>query len=115
MASTRARNAIDAMGGDHDPDDIVVGAIRAQAEVGVEILLVGDPQAIEASLQQHAGSRQLEIVPAEDVVAMDEEPLVSLKRKPKASINVAMDLVLLFCVVVVVSVGFFGVVLVAVF
>jgi glycerol-3-phosphate acyltransferase PlsX len=93
MASTRARIAIDAMGGDHAPDEIVAGAIRAQAELGVEILLVGDPQAIEASLQQHAGSRQLEIVPAEDVVAMDEEPLVSLKRKPKASINVAMDLV----------------------
>jgi glycerol-3-phosphate acyltransferase PlsX len=35
----------------------------------------------------------MEIVPAEGVVAMDEEPLVSLKRKPKASINVAMDLV----------------------
>ncbi|MEW5860495.1 MAG: phosphate acyltransferase PlsX [Cyanobacteriota bacterium] len=93
MASTRARIAIDAMGGDHAPKEIVAGAIRAQAELGVDVLLVGDPQAIESSLKQHAGSSQLEIVPAEDVVAMNEEPLLSLKRKPKASINVAMNLV----------------------
>src|SRR4028119_695637 len=93
MASSRARIAIDAMGGDHAPAEIVAGAIRAQAELGVEVLLVGEPQAIESSLKQHSDSCQIEIVPAEDVVAMHEEPLVSLKRKPKASINVAMDLV----------------------
>jgi glycerol-3-phosphate acyltransferase PlsX len=81
------------MGGDYAPDEIVAGAIRAQAELGVDVLLVGDPQAIESSLKQHTSSCQMEIVPAEDVVAMHEEPLVSLKRKPKASINVAMDLV----------------------
>ena len=93
MASTRARIAIDAMGGDHAPAEIVAGAIRAQEELGVEVLLVGDPQAIESSLKQHTDSYKLEIVPAEGVVEMNEEPLVSLKRKPKASINVAMDLV----------------------
>ncbi|MCA1990981.1 MAG: phosphate acyltransferase PlsX [Coleofasciculus sp. S288] len=93
MASTRARIAIDAMGGDFAPDEIVAGAIRAQAELDVDVLLVGDPQAIESSLKQHAGSCQMEIVPAEDVIAMHEEPLVGLRRKPKASINVAMDLV----------------------
>ncbi|HBL14495.1 MAG TPA: phosphate acyltransferase PlsX, partial [Cyanobacteria bacterium UBA11162] len=92
MAS-RERIAIDAMGGDHAPSEIVAGAIRAQEELGVEVLLVGDPHAIESSLKQHSSSRLPEIVPAEDVVGMDEEPLVSLKRKPKASINVAMDLV----------------------
>jgi glycerol-3-phosphate acyltransferase PlsX len=93
MASTRARIAIDAMGGDYAPQEIVAGAIRAQAELDVDVLLVGDPQAIESSLKQHTSSSTMEIVPAEDVVAMHEEPLVSLKRKPKASINVAMDLV----------------------
>lgn len=93
MPSTRARIALDAMGGDHAPAEIVAGAIRAQAELGVEVLLVGDPEEIESSLKQHTSLSQMEIVPAEGVVAMDEEPLVSLKRKPKASINVAMDLV----------------------
>jgi phosphate acyltransferase len=93
MGSNRARIAIDAMGGDHAPAEIVAGALRAQAELGVDVLLVGDPQQIEASLKQHNSSLQLEIVPAEGTIEMHEEPLSGLKRKPKASINVAMELV----------------------
>lgn len=81
------------MGGDHAPDEIVAGALRATEELGVEVLLVGDPQLIRDSIAQHTNSHQLEIVPAEGVITMSEEPLVSLRRKPKASINVAMDLV----------------------
>jgi phosphate acyltransferase len=93
MGSNRARIAIDAMGGDHAPAEIVAGALRAQAELGVDVLLVGDPQQIEASLKQHNSSLHLEIVPAEGTIEMHEEPLSGLKRKPKASINVAMELV----------------------
>jgi glycerol-3-phosphate acyltransferase PlsX len=81
------------MGGDHAPAEIVAGAIRAQAELDVEVLLVGDPQQIEASLKQHTSSAKLEIVPAEGTIEMHEEPLSGLRRKPKASINVAMQLV----------------------
>jgi glycerol-3-phosphate acyltransferase PlsX len=93
MGSTQARIAIDAMGGDHAPDEIVAGAIRAQAELGVKVLLVGEPQRIEALLKPHGSSLQMEVVPAEGLIEMHEEPLSSLRRKPKASINVAMDLV----------------------
>jgi glycerol-3-phosphate acyltransferase PlsX len=93
MGSTRARIAIDAMGGDHAPGEIVAGALRAQEELDVEILLVGDQEQIEASLKQHTSSHQLEIVPAEGTIEMHEEPLSGLRRKPKASINVAMQLV----------------------
>jgi phosphate acyltransferase len=93
MGSTRARIAIDAMGGDHAPGEIVAGAVRAREELGVEVLLVGDPHRIQAALQHHSTSAALEIVPAEGTIEMGEEPLSSLKRKPKASINVAMELV----------------------
>jgi phosphate acyltransferase len=93
MGSTRERIAVDAMGGDRAPAEIVTGAIRASEELDVEVLLVGDPQQIEPLLKQHPTSKTLEIVPAEDVISMDEEPLMGLRRKPKASINVAMDLV----------------------
>ena len=93
MGSTRARIAIDAMGGDHAPAEIVTGALRAQEELGVEVLLVGDPQQIEAALPQHTHLGQMEIVPSEGTIEMHEEPLSGIKRKPKASINVAMDLV----------------------
>jgi phosphate acyltransferase len=93
MGSTCVRIAIDAMGGDHAPGEIVAGALRAREELGVKVLLVGDPQQIEAALPPKTNMAQLEIVPAEDTIAMDEEPLSAIRRKPKASINVAMDLV----------------------
>ncbi len=108
MGSTRARIAIDAMGGDHAPAEIVTGALRAREELGVEVLLVGDPQQIQAALPQQTNLGQIEIVPAEEAIAMDEEPLSGIRRKPKASINVAMDLVKLRRAEAVVSAGHSG-------
>jgi phosphate acyltransferase len=93
MGSTQTRIAVDAMGGDYAPQEIVAGAVRAQAELGAEVLLVGDVQRIEACLNENGATGKLEIVPAEGVIEMDEEPLTGIRRKPKASINVAMDLV----------------------
>ena len=90
---SRARIAVDAMGGDYAPDQIVAGAIRAAEELDAEIILVGDKDRIEASLQQHTNAKRLEIVHSQGVVEMDEEALSSLRRKPKASINVSMELV----------------------
>lgn len=95
MGLKRARIAVDAMGGDHAPDEIVAGAIRASAELDVDVLLVGDREAIQASIDKHGGTgtAQLEIIPASGVVSMDEEPLTAIRRKPESSINVAMNLV----------------------
>ncbi|MBN3944835.1 MAG: phosphate acyltransferase PlsX [Nostoc sp.] len=93
MGSTRVRIAIDAMGGDHAPGEIVAGALRAREELGVDIFLVGDPQQIEAALPSKTSLGQVEIVNAEEAIAMDEEPLNAVRRKRRASINVAMDLV----------------------
>jgi phosphate acyltransferase len=81
------------MGGDFAPDEIVAGALRAHEELGVKILLVGDPDRVNASLKQHSAPSAIEVVPSEGVIEMNEEPLISLRRKPKASINVSMDLV----------------------
>ena len=93
MGSTRVRIAIDAMGGDHAPNEIVAGALRAQEELGVEVILVGDPLAVEAALKRHTDASPIEIVASEGTIAMEDEPLTALRRQPKASINVAMDLV----------------------
>lgn len=93
MVATRARIAVDAMGGDHAPAEIVAGAVRAKAELDVDILLVGDPDQIRASTSNVDGLKDLEIVPAEGTIEMHEEPLSALRRKPKASINVSMDMV----------------------
>ncbi|NJN23541.1 MAG: phosphate acyltransferase PlsX [Acaryochloridaceae cyanobacterium RL_2_7] len=93
MESIGARIAIDAMGGDHAPQEIIAGALRARDELGIDVLLVGDPDKINEALGNQQGSDRLEVVAAEDVIDMGEEPIRALRRKPRASINVAMDLV----------------------
>ena len=94
MVLQRATIAVDAMGGDYAPDEIVVGAIRAAAELDVNLLLVGDREKIKACIEKHDGQigDRLQIVPASDVVTM-EDKATSIRRKPQASINVAMSLV----------------------
>ncbi|MBD2099890.1 phosphate acyltransferase PlsX [Leptolyngbya sp. FACHB-261] len=81
------------MGGDYAPDEVVTGAVRAREELGVDIALVGDPDRIAACLAQHSTQRGIDVVAAEGQVDMHEEPLSALRRKPKASINLAMNLV----------------------
>ncbi|TAE54892.1 MAG: phosphate acyltransferase PlsX [Nostocales cyanobacterium] len=93
MGTTDVRIAIDAMGGDYAPGEIVAGALRAKEELGVKILLVGDPQQIKAVMPPKTNMTGLEIITAEDAIAMDEEPLTAVRKKRKASINVSMDLV----------------------
>ncbi len=94
MGLKRAKIAVDAMGGDFAPDEIVLGAIRAAAELDVDLFLVGDRANIQSSINKHGGvnTSRVEIVPAEGVITMDEKA-TSTRRKPKASINVAMNLV----------------------
>ncbi len=94
MGLKQARIAVDAMGGDYAPDEIVLGAIRASAELDVDLLLVGDRDKIQSSIESHGGvdSSRVEIVPADGVITMDEKA-TSTRRKPQASINVAMNLV----------------------
>ncbi|MBD2230590.1 phosphate acyltransferase PlsX [Phormidium tenue] len=93
MGFNRARIAIDAMGGDFAPGEIVAGAIRAKAELDVDVVLVGDIDQIKASTASPEQLVGIELVPAEGSIEMHEEPLSALRKKPQASINVAMDLV----------------------
>ena len=59
------------MGGDNAPDEIVAGAVRAHAELDVDVVLVGDPHQVEAALKHHTHSSDIEIVPSEGTVEMD--------------------------------------------
>ena len=89
------RIAVDAMGGDFAPREVVEGAILAQTQLGVDIALVGDRDILANYLKQHnyQESDHLEIVPSEGIIEMDDEPLEGLRRKPNSSIAVAMNLV----------------------
>ena len=89
------RLAVDAMGGDHAPSAIVDGAVAAARHLDVRIALAGVPRVIEEALSRHPDWRELglAIVEAPDVIDMTETPASALRRKPRASIRVAADLV----------------------
>jgi phosphate acyltransferase len=83
------RIAVDAMGGDHAPREVVEGALLAAAE-GQHIVLVGD-RAQLAPFVRHAD--RVEIVDAPDCISMDESPSQALRRCDTTSLGIAVDLV----------------------
>jgi len=89
----RARVAVDAMGGDHAPDEVVAGALEWAAGNGeTDVILVGDQARIEPLLGS-APPPNLSVVHASESVAMEEQPAAAVRRKRDASINVCMRLV----------------------
>jgi glycerol-3-phosphate acyltransferase PlsX len=88
--------ALDAMGGDHGPRVTVDAAKQALDEFpGLELVLVGDRQQLMTELVKHElqDSARIRIHHASEVVAMDESPVVALKKKKDSSMRVAIDLV----------------------
>jgi phosphate acyltransferase len=84
--------AVDAMGGDHGPTEVVPGAIdHATSHPGDRVILVGD----ETIVRTIAGElpANVEIVHASQVIGMDEHPALALREKKDATILVATDLV----------------------
>ncbi|HEX9443662.1 MAG TPA: phosphate acyltransferase PlsX [Candidatus Binatia bacterium] len=97
--------AVDAMGGDRAPDAVVEGAILAAADLDVEIVLVGRPEAIEPRLARGKfDPSRIRVVPAAEVVLMDESPSTAL-RKRDSSLKVAYELMRRGEVEAVVSAG----------
>lgn len=82
--------ALDAMGGDLAPSETVAGAVEASRR-GVDVVLVGDEQALSRELSKHG--HQLPIVDAPDVIGMGDHPRRALREKPRASITVTAKLV----------------------
>ncbi len=99
--------AVDAMGGDYAPDEIVAGALAAHREHGLRILLTGPPGRLRQALAALGAAGELGIVPAEDTLAMDEGALASLRR-PRSSVAVACQLVRRGDAAAVVSAGSTG-------
>ncbi len=85
-----ARVALDAMGGDHAPEQTVLGALDAAAR-GVDVVLVGEESVLEEELEAVGG--MLPIVHAADVIDMAEDPAAAIRAKKGASVIVASELV----------------------
>jgi glycerol-3-phosphate acyltransferase PlsX len=86
--------ALDAMGGDHAPQAIIAGAVEAAKEYGVTVSLVGKPDVIEAELKKHSvAGLHLPIVPATQVIEMEDKPAQAVRTKPDSSMVVGCRLV----------------------
>lgn len=81
------RFAIDAMGGDHAPKEMVLGAMKAvQAFNDIHIILVGDEKQIGQHLTKH---ERIEILHTEEVILSTDEPVRAVRRKRDASMVLA--------------------------
>ena len=96
--------AIDAMGGDHAPQAVVEGTVLAAQELGVEMVLVGQKDAVERELAKHPDASKIAVVSASQVVPMHESPSVALRKKD-SSMKVGFELMKRGDVDAVVSAG----------
>src|SRR6266550_3972561 len=92
---TVVRIALDAMGGDHAPQEIVKGALLAAAEYSIEVLLVGQEEVVRKELAAAGEStpRNIEVVDAREVVEMDDTAIAPIRRKRNSSIRICANLV----------------------
>jgi phosphate acyltransferase len=103
----RAVIAVDAMGGDHAPAEIVAGAVGALRDCGIPVVLTGRPGPLRPLLAGHDALADIPIVAADDSLSMDEGALASWRR-PRSSIAVACQLVRRGQAAAVVSAGSTG-------
>jgi glycerol-3-phosphate acyltransferase PlsX len=89
---SRARIAIDAMGGDHAPQEIVAGALLAAGEFDADIFLVGDEAHVRPLLRGPAADR-VRLIHAPQSIAMDLSPSVAVRSCERTSLGVAVSLV----------------------
>ena len=87
--------AIDAMGGDNAPGEIVKGAIDAVNERNnLKVFLVGKSQRIHEELSKYQfKSEQVEVVNAEEEISCDESPVEAIRKKKDSSMVVALKMV----------------------
>ena len=81
---------VDAFGGDNAPGEIVKGAMRAKDELGVDIILVGREKEVRDCLGNRAD--EVDIINAEEVITMDDDPSTATRRKKDSSMAVALKL-----------------------
>ncbi|MCB6607441.1 phosphate acyltransferase PlsX [[Clostridium] symbiosum] len=89
------RVAVDAMGGDNAPGEIVAGAVMAaNTRKDIKILLVGQQERVSSELEKHTyNTDQIEIVNATEVIETEEPPVNAIRKKKDSSIVVGMNMV----------------------
>ena len=86
--------AVDAMGGDNAPSEIVKGVVDSVKEFNARVILVGQKQAIETELNKYNyDNKSIEIVEAEEVITTEESPTKAIREKKNSSMVVGLNLV----------------------
>jgi phosphate acyltransferase len=78
--------ALDAMGGDFAPEQVVAGGVQAHRELGVEVIFVGIKEKVDAALAASGAGKWAQIEEAPEVIAMDEHPAQAVRAKKASSI-----------------------------
>lgn len=82
------------MGGDYAPQNIIHGAVLAAREYDLNLIFVGREDAIRSELSRYSSSDlKIEVLHASEVIGMDEQPTIALRRKKDSSIRVCARLV----------------------
>ena len=87
--------AVDAMGGDYAPEEVVKGAVLAAQKGDVEIFLVGSTNILEKELAKYkfTNGSSIHVVEASEVIKENESPVDVVRRKPNCSVAVAAKMV----------------------
>lgn len=89
--------ALDAMGGDYGPEELIAGALLAVKQTGLSVSLVGDESLLRKQLDvltpDAKSEKLIKIVHSTQVIEMNEHPVDAIRKKKDASIMVAFDLV----------------------
>ena len=81
------------MGGDNAPEEIVKGAVEAAKEIEDEIIIVGQPDAIEKQLKKcKYKGEQISIAPAHEVITMEDSPVKAIRHKKDSSLVVGLNM-----------------------
>jgi glycerol-3-phosphate acyltransferase PlsX len=78
--------ALDAMGGDFAPEQVVAGGVDAHRELGIEVVFVGQKARVDPALKAAGAGNWAEIEDAPEVIAMDEHPANAVRGKKNSSI-----------------------------
>ena len=88
------RVVLDAMGGDHAPEEIVKGAVQAAKEISGTVSIIGREERINECLQAlNWNGDNIEVVNATEVISNNESPAMAVRKKKDSSIVVSQRLV----------------------
>lgn len=89
------RVAVDAMGGDNAPVEMVAGAVEAvKKKPEIQVLLVGQEKTVQEELSKYTYDKEkIQVVNASEVIATEEPPVNAIRKKKDSSIVVGMNLV----------------------